>query len=219
MSKRTLSDVTAEKIKMYIKEHQLEVGDKLPNEYDLSQLLVVSRNTVREAVKLLASRNILTIKQGAGTFVSEQMGMLDDPLGLTFMQDKRQLVKDLIEIRMMIEPEIAALAAQNATTAEIEKLQSLTIAVENAIESSENFSVEDSAFHSHLAVCSKNKVIGKLMPVINEGVDLFASSVDNQETKQTRISHRAIYEAVKNRKPVEAKQAMLYHLLYNKNRF
>jgi len=219
MEKRSLSDITAEKLKVYIQEHELEVGAKLPNEYELSQILKVGRNTIREAVRLLASRNILTIRQGAGTFIAEQTGLLEDPLGLTFMQDKRQMVEDLLQIRMMIEPEIAALAAQNATIEEIKVLEELTIAVEMAIEKNTNFSKEDSAFHTHLAVCSKNRVTTNLIPIINEGVALFAAEVSDQEYEQTRIAHRAIYEAVRDGKAVEARQAMLYHLLYNKNRF
>ena len=63
---KTLVEVTTDKILRYLKEMQLQVGDKLPNEYELSDYLEVGRSTVREAVRALASRNILEVRQGAG---------------------------------------------------------------------------------------------------------------------------------------------------------
>ncbi|MBP2855705.1 FadR family transcriptional regulator, partial [Acinetobacter baumannii] len=72
---KTLVEVTTDKILRYLKEMQLQVGDKLPNEYELSDYLEVGRSTVREAVRALASRNILEVRQGAGTFVSDKRGI------------------------------------------------------------------------------------------------------------------------------------------------
>ncbi len=72
---KTLVEVTTDKILRYLKEMQLQVGDKLPNEYELSDYLEVGRSTVREAVRALASRNILEVRQGAGTFVSDKRGL------------------------------------------------------------------------------------------------------------------------------------------------
>lgn len=63
---KTLVEVTTDKILRYLKEKQLQVGDKLPNEYELSDYLEVGRSTVREAVRALASRNILEVRQGGG---------------------------------------------------------------------------------------------------------------------------------------------------------
>ena len=79
----TLTETTANKLIQLIKDRHLNPGDKLPTEVDLSQQLDVGRNTLREAQKILVSRNIITIRQGAGSFVSQNPGVVDDPLGFT----------------------------------------------------------------------------------------------------------------------------------------
>ena len=92
---KTLGEKAAFAIIELIKQNHFRAGDKLPNEYELSESLGVSRNTVREALKVLASRNIVMIRQGAGTFISEKMGISDDPLGFSFVEDRIRLTKDL----------------------------------------------------------------------------------------------------------------------------
>ena len=126
MEKQTLGEKTAEKLLDMIHERGYTAGDKLPTEMELCQLLGAGRNTVREALRILVSRNIVTIRQGAGTFISEKNGIPDDPLGFAMMEDRRKLTRDLLQIRVMLEPPIAALAAQNADEEDIKKLDSST---------------------------------------------------------------------------------------------
>ncbi len=78
-------------------------------------MLKVGRSTLREAIKRLAARNILTVRQGSGTYVSDHTGVPEDPLGLTFIEKGPKLAKDLVELRLMIEPEMAATAAERIT--------------------------------------------------------------------------------------------------------
>ena len=65
----------------------------------LAKEMGAGRSSLREAMKLLASRNIVTIKQGSGTYIASKPGVVDDPLGFTFINDKEKLVRDLLEIR------------------------------------------------------------------------------------------------------------------------
>ena len=69
-------------------DNEWKAGDKLPNEYKLADKLNAGRSTIREAIKALVSRNILEIRRGAGTFISQKGGIADDPLGLTFVKDE-----------------------------------------------------------------------------------------------------------------------------------
>ena len=103
----------------------MKAGDKLPNEYDLARELGVGRSTLREAIKRLVARNILTARQGAGTFVSEKNGVPEDPLGLTFMMEEgsENLALDLQDIRLMLEPETCAIVARGATPEQIDQMQ------------------------------------------------------------------------------------------------
>jgi DNA-binding FadR family transcriptional regulator len=218
MENRTRGDLAINELIRFIRQHGYRAGDKLPNEYELSARLGVSRNTVREAVRALASRNILDIRQGAGTFISPKKGVADDPLGFSLVEDRRKLVEDLLQIRYIIEPQVTALAAQNATAQDITILGGLCDEVEALIHQRRDFMQKDIEFHTQLAACSRNAVMSNLVPVICEGISLFAAMVAEPEFDQTVISHRQIFEAVRERRAADAQQAMVFHLLYNRNR-
>ena len=215
----TLAEKSAQDVLDYIREHNMEPGDKLPTEVELVELLGVGRNTVREALRLLMSRNIIVIRQGAGAFVSEKNGVADDPFGFSMVEDRKKLTEDLLQIRTMIEPKIAALAAQNRSQEELERLEVALVGVENAMSEARGYAEEDSLFHARIAECTHNMVMANLVPVISQGVEVFSGTVREQEYRQTLSSHRAIFHAIRDQKAVEAEQAMYYHLLYNYNRY
>lgn len=96
---RNLPQKISEDIISFILNEHLQPGDKLPNEAHLAKELNIGRSSLREAMKLLASRNIVTIRQGSGTYVASSPGVVDDPLGFTFIPDKKKLVQDLLEVR------------------------------------------------------------------------------------------------------------------------
>lgn len=216
---RTLADQAAEELISLIRGGDYSPGDKLPTEVELSELLDVGRNTVREALRILVSRNIVTVRQGSGTFISEKQGVSDDPFGFSLVEDRRELTRDLIQIRVILEPPIAALAAQNASEEELVRLKEILLEIEDLIERQEDYAEKDVEFHVQIANCSHNSVMSNLVPVIGKGVAVFAREVQSTEYKQTLISHRAIYEAIRGRRAVEAQQAMYFHLLYNENRY
>lgn len=219
MEKQTLGEIAAQSLVQMIREKRYVPGDKLPTEMELSEVLGVGRNTVREALRILMSRNIVTIRQGAGTFMSEKNGIPDDPLGFFMVNDTEKLTRDLMQMRMILEPPIAALAAQNATEEEIIELERIFLEIERLVYEHKDYAKQDSKFHAWIAICSHNEVISNLVPVITEGIRVFASSVKVTEYEQTLVSHRAIFEAIQGRKALEAQQAMAFHLMYNENRY
>ena len=85
-------------------------------------------------MKLLVSRNIVTIKQGSGTYVASSPGIVDDPFGFTFISDKKKLVHDLLEIRFLLEPSIADMSATYADKNDISKINRLCNEVEELME-------------------------------------------------------------------------------------
>ncbi len=99
MEKQTLAERTAERLIAMIRARSYEPGDRLPTEQELMEQLTVGRNTLREALRFLVSRNMVVIRQGAGTFVSEKQGVADDPLGFTFIDDKRRLAHGICLLR------------------------------------------------------------------------------------------------------------------------
>lgn len=218
MEKQTLGEIASQKLLEMIQKDGYTAGDKLPTEAELVELLGVGRNTVREALRILMSRNIVTIRQGSGTFISDKNGVSDDPLGFAMIEDRRKLTEDLIQVRVMLEPPIAALAAQNAEE-DIRELENILLGLEEQMIHREDYSDKDSQFHAQIANCSHNLVMTNLVPVITDGVRVFACAVQETEYEQTLKSHRRIFEAIRDRKPVEAQQAMYFHLMYNDNRY
>ena len=219
MENRTRTELAAEELIRLIREKNYMPGDKLPTETELSERLGVGRNTVREALRLLVSRNIVVVRQGSGIFISEKQGVADDPFGFSLAADQEKLTKDLMQIRVMLEPPIAALAAQNAREADVRKLEEILKEIEERIARREDYAEVDIRFHEQIAHCSHNSVMSNLVPVIGKGIAVFAREVETTEYEQTLISHRAIYQAIREGRAVDAQQAMHFHLLYNENRY
>lgn len=90
---KNLPQKISEDIIDFILNQHLQPGDRLPNEAILSKQLDIGRSSLREAMKLLASRNIVTIKQGSGTYVASSPGIVDDPLALHSYQIRRSLCR------------------------------------------------------------------------------------------------------------------------------
>ena len=129
----SLVESTANKIIDYFERENLKVGSKLPNEYTLAQELEVGRSTLREAVKMLVSQNILEVRQGSGTYIVNLTATVKDPLGFGEVDNHMKLTQDLFEVRFLIEPQMASLAAQYITEEEIEVLEKLEKALEREI--------------------------------------------------------------------------------------
>ena len=127
MKEKTVSLVeqTANRIVEYFEKNDLKVGDKLPNEYTLAQDLEVGRSTLREAVKMLVSKNILEVRQGSGTYITSLTETVIDPLGFGEIDNHMKLTQDLFEVRFLIEPQMASLAAQHITDKEVAVLERL----------------------------------------------------------------------------------------------
>lgn len=217
--KRPLADQAADKIKEFIIKHNMKGGDKLPTEPELSELLGVGRSTIREAVKSLAFSNIIEVRHGSGTFVSPRMGVSDDPLGMDFIKDKQRLAHDLMEIRLIIEPPIAAMAAQNATPQGIEELSQLHEILKRKVENEEEYIEDDIAFHQKISELSNNIAAPKLTPLIAEAVSYFTIRTNRSLKKETIQMHWELMEAIRTHDAIWAEDAMRLHLIYNREYF
>jgi DNA-binding FadR family transcriptional regulator len=211
-----LTKQIADQICQFIHERHLAIGEKIPNEFELAGLFRVGRGTIREAVKLLISRNILEIHRGKGTFVCENPGIVDDPFGFSYQEDKVQLVSDLIDIRYILEPEIAALAAGHAAGAEIDRMKSMASDIESLARENQDYSDLDIELHTLIAACSRNMVMPNLIPVIHYGIDLYNHSLEKYETLKAVGFHTMIIEAIEAHNPAEARLAMQNHLEFNR---
>lgn len=212
--RRLLPEKIAENIKMMIVNKELLPGDKLPNEIEFSKELGVSRTTIREAIKILVVVNALEIRRGKGTFVSTNPGISDDPLGLVFVKDKKKLVMDLFETRLIIEPELVALVCERATDEEIKIIESLGKEVEELILSGKNHLDIDREFHKAIANASHNDVVKKIIPIINESIEFGYSATKNNMVINNAVvaAHRNIIKAIKLRDKDKARVAAKNHI-------
>ena len=212
-----LPEQISEKIIQLILDEHLEQGDRLPKEAVLVERLGAGRSTVREAMKLLQSRNIVRIKQGSGTYVASNPGVADDPLGFTFIDDKQRLARDLLEVRFMIEPQMARMAAEHATEDQIMCIRELCDESERLAEAGEDYSAADTAFHNAIAESCENLVVPRLMGVFRASVPLFIDVTGKKLVEETIRTHRGVADAIAARNPTAAHDAMYLHLVYNRN--
>ena len=215
---KSLPEKTADVISDMLYRENYRVGAKLPNEIELAKSLEVSRTTVRQAIKILTERNVLEVRRGSGTFVSSKLGMSDDPLGLSMICDKDKLVMDLLEVRLLIEPKMAALAAENATAGEISQLKDICRRMEEACRKGEDYYETDMEFHTFIAGCSRNLVIHSLYPAICHTIILQENVTHDRLKERTLAAHRRICEAIAAHKGTAAADAMTAHLIQNQER-
>ena len=190
-------------------------GDKLPNENVLSQELMVSRATLREAIRILTARGILEIQRGKGTFVKNPLPHTGD-LGFLKLSKAHVNARDLYEMRLIFEPQAAYFAALRATESELKRILQHGKQIEEKIQKGEDRTKEEQAFHKAIATATHNEIMHQLQPIlysaINEGVVL---SEDNLEVvADTLNDHRMIMEFLKNRDAEGAKTAMKLHMLH-----
>lgn len=211
-SGKLLTDRVADDIVRTIIGEQLKAGDKLPNEFELASTLGVGRSTIREAIKTLVSRNVVEIRRGAGTFVSYRNGVSEDPLGLEFIKDKAQIASDLLELRFMLEPRLASLAAGNATEKEIQTMISLCDACEAAMKNGEDFSEINTQLHAAIARASGNVVIPNLAVILCGPASVLRGKPSDKMRRELIETHREIIMAIAARDGIAAHDAMLLHL-------
>lgn len=216
LDNRLLGSQIEDELMKYIWEQPVEIGEKIPNEFELAEMFGVGRSTIREAVKGLVSKGVLEVRRGSGTYVINTNSVENDPLGLSKQKDKFKLALDLFEVRLMLEPEIAANAAKNATEEELVQLKQLCDETEETYLSGKNHIPKDIDFHTCIAGCSKNEVVEILMPIINSAVMTFANLTHRTLMKETIETHRAITDAILARDSIGAKCAMITHLTYNR---
>lgn len=214
---KLLAEQVEEQILNYILTQPVGVGEKLPNEFQMGEMFGVGRSTIREAVKSLVSKGVLEIRRGAGTYVINTSTSEHDPLGLGTIEDKVALALDLVDVRMMLEPNIAELAALNASEEEILTLDKICRSVEEKIVKGEAYIQEDIRFHTFIAECSKNKVVEQLIPIIDTAVMMFVNVTHKKLIQETIVTHRQVVTAISERDVVGAKTAMMMHLIYNRN--
>ncbi len=204
-------------IEQRIEKGELKVGDQLPSERELAEQFAVSRTAVREAVKALHEKGLVEILAGRGTFITNgATDKIRNSLGLLMKFGATNGAANLVEVRGILEPEIAAIAATRITDEYIIAMQDAVNIMEAATASnnSDAFVEADLDFHLALAEATQNPIIPALMDSV---IDLL-----REQRKRTgnvsgglargQYHHKIILDAVIKRDPDAARQAMQDHL-------
>jgi DNA-binding FadR family transcriptional regulator len=202
---------------------EFKPGDRLPPERDLAKLLGVSRPTVREAMIALEMAGLVEVRVGAGTFVTDKAKQPSAPNGRLF-EGAGSSPLELIAARRTIEPQVAALAAELATRAEIEAIAE-TVRMIGAATDTPSHRSADHLFHVRIGLASHNSVLTAIVdecwaemysPMFERMgavTGLIVSRCSPQQRDTTVAEHEAVFRAIAAHDPAAARAAMDAHLI------
>jgi GntR family transcriptional repressor for pyruvate dehydrogenase complex len=201
----------------------LRAGDRLTTEQQLAAAHGVSRTVVREAVHQLKSKAMVLSRQGSGVFVAQRpinQPLAFDPTVLTSVQ----AVVHVVEVRRVLEGEIAALAAERATRSQVASLRRALKAIDEAVADGRDGVAEDLEFHRVIGESTGNPqfrlLLGFLEQYLREGMRITRGNEARREDfmKAVQLEHRAIFEAIAARDPVAARLRATEHLIRGEQR-
>ena len=217
VSRDTLTSQATETIKRFIIEENIAAGSQLPSERELSEMLTVSRNIVREALSALVAEGIIVKQVGKGTFVGtfDRDAALGSLMSMTNVNTNDPVsVQALREARAALEIGAAGLIVQRITEEEIQALKDIADRHLQKRQNGKNTIKEDIDFHLTLIKASKNPVIIEMAPLV---VELFrrtvAESLGANRFPPERIinEHLRIIEALERRDLKATRDAMHQH--------
>lgn len=190
-------------IKNQIRLGVLQTGDKLPAERELSEILKVSRNSVREAIRTLDIMGVISSQQGAGNYLTGNFeNNLMETLSMMFLL-KQIDYKEISQLRRALEMQALLLAIDNITDDEIKSIKKIINQLEHETEA-DNV-ILDKQLHYNIALASKNILIINILEALSEVLDRFIVDLrreilSSDEGKVTlRDAHNGMVESLINR--------------------
>lgn len=214
VAKPSLAEKTANDIFAMISDTPgYQEGDKLPNESALGKLLGVSRTTLREAIRLLVARGVLEVRRGTGTFVINRSSLNGD-MGISQLEAVQLRLNDLFELRMMFEPQTAALACLRASEEELADIREKARQLEESIRLGGNWAEADQDFHNAIVMASHNQCISMLQPIITNAIsDTWHTYAENAALEGiTLADNQLILDAMEQRDQSGCRYAMALHI-------
>jgi GntR family transcriptional repressor for pyruvate dehydrogenase complex len=194
--------------------HNLKAGDRLPAERQLAETFGVSRSSIREAIRRLELIGLVEPRQGMGTVVCDESDSpVVNPIAGVLMQ-KRKMLAELLDVRKIIEPPLAARAAAHITPEEIGRLDELVKRQRDKLSLGESTVDADAEFHYAIAKATDNAVILKVLDVL---MDLLRETREKslqtlgRPGKSVR-AHERIVDALRRRDALGAEKAMRDHI-------
>ncbi len=207
-----VSEKLAKDLEQLLQDGVWRPGDQLPGERDLASRFGVSRSSVREALRILELHGWVEIRQGDGTRVASPSESFGRRLRSRLHQE--DFILELFEVRRILEPAVAALAAERSHPQGVARLEELLAQQQAAKEDLYRFVELDMFFHKTLADMSRNAVLSEIVSLLE--VELrqirLVSTAKRYRPQVTLSEHLRILEAIRASDPEAARQAMLAHL-------
>jgi GntR family transcriptional repressor for pyruvate dehydrogenase complex len=197
-----------------IKEGRFKARDQLPSERELAETFKVSRTSVREALRALESQGLIVSRTGMGNFVVDlPVEALVGPLARLLIDEKNALA-DIFEMRKLIEPHIAALAAERATARDIAQLKRIVAKQTDAVSRGETGVEADAELHLSIGRATRNQALQKLVSGLMEMLSRSREeSLQTDERRESSIdAHRRIIAAIEKHDKARARSEMLRHI-------
>lgn len=205
----------AAQIERQILRGDLHAGDRLPTERELAEQFRASRTAVREAMKTLAQKGLVDMRPGRGTIVIDgTASALRDSLSRSMLVNHPRSNIELVEVREILEPEIAAMAAIRASDEDIANLRAAVEAMDEHVNEADAFIAADNRFHQILANATDNKLILALIHPIVELLSEQRKQIFNVHggPQRGQEHHKTLLDAVSRHDPDAARDAMRAHL-------
>jgi GntR family transcriptional repressor for pyruvate dehydrogenase complex len=205
----------AEQIEQLILSGKLRSGDRLPTERELAEQFQASRTAVREAMKTLAQRGLVDMRPGRGTLVIDGTSQaMRHSLDLMMRVGQLSSSAELVEVREILEPEIAAMAAARATEEHLAALAEAVRVMDDNLHDADRYIAADNDFHRTLARATQNTFI---LAFLDSLVDLLSEqrkhifSVTGGPVRGQE-HHKLLLETILRHDPETARTAMRSHL-------
>jgi len=195
VNKDSVVFLVVEKIKEALINKELKPGDYLPSEAELSKNLGVGNSSIREAIKMLQALGVVEVRRGRGIIIREHPGEdIINPLIFQLIMEHAN-IKDILDFRIMLEPEYTIMAMKRATKKDIEKIKNTVDNFETVIKNGTQKAEDDLAFHSAILQSTYNPFVIKIGETI---LRLYKASISKSMKNIPEIAlrdHKRIFEA------------------------
>ncbi|MBQ6582216.1 MAG: FadR family transcriptional regulator [Mogibacterium sp.] len=222
MNRKTLIEQVTMQLHQLI-EDRYPPGSKIPSEPELTELFDVSRTTIRSAISSLVSKNVLEIRRGKGTYVTENPGVLSDPLGVNTLNPDR-IEHDIAEISLELQPFGAELAALRRQPQDLlimqDNLRNYRAELDRYLAGESDYNTVkrlDSQFHAAVIASGRNIIMDRLNGILQELQVDEAGPQSDHILRCNAEFHPLIYDAIERKDPAAARDLMLRHLSANQN--
>lgn len=214
IERSSLPDEIVQRLTTFILESGLTTGDRMPSERQLMTMLAVGRSSLREAIKTLTTLGIVRVIGGDGMFVGEGKGLITKPVAWGLLVGHHE-THEVIEARRIVESQMAGLAAERATEAQVAAIQAQLSAMHEAVGHPDRFTEADLAFHLLVARTASNAVLSHVLETLQYIVRVwiyrtFTEFPDN--ALDSYAEHVPIAEAIAAQDRAGATTAMSAHL-------